>query len=46
MQYAHAIAPGAHIVLVETPVARSQGITGLPEMMDAEKALIDQGEAT
>jgi subtilase family serine protease len=43
VEYAHAIAPGAHIVLVETPVAETEGVTGFPEMMNAEKALIDQG---
>ncbi|MGK4584329.1 S53 family peptidase [Kitasatospora sp. HPMI-4] len=45
VQYAHAIAPDAHILLVETPVAETEGMTGLPEMMDAEKALIDSGRA-
>jgi subtilase family serine protease len=43
VEYAHAIAPGAHIVLVETPVAETEGTTGFPEMMNAEKALIDHG---
>ena len=43
VEYAHAVAPGAKIVLVETPVAQVQGTTGLPEMMNAEKQLIDQG---
>ncbi|OLE27624.1 MAG: protease [Actinobacteria bacterium 13_1_20CM_3_71_11] len=43
VEYAHAIAPGAHIVLVETPVAETEGVTGFPEMMNAEKALIDKG---
>jgi subtilase family serine protease len=43
VEYAHAIAPGAHIVLVETPVAETEGVTGFPEMMNAEKALIDSG---
>jgi subtilase family serine protease len=43
VEYAHAIAPGAHIILVETPIAETEGTTGLPEMMNAEKALIDQG---
>ncbi|MFJ5235119.1 S8 family serine peptidase [Kitasatospora sp. NPDC088391] len=38
VEYAHAIAPDAHIVLVETGVAETEGVTGLPEMMDAEKA--------
>jgi subtilase family serine protease len=43
VEYAHAVAPDAHIVLVETPVAETEGVTGLPEMMNAEKALIDKG---
>ena len=43
VEYAHAVAPGAHLVLLETPVAETEGVTGLPEMMDAEKALIDAG---
>ncbi|MFE7524190.1 S8 family serine peptidase [Kitasatospora sp. NPDC057542] len=45
VEYAHAIAPDAHIVLVETGVAETEGTTGLPEMMDAEKSLIKQGRA-
>ncbi|MGW2250351.1 S53 family peptidase [Kitasatospora sp. NPDC001660] len=43
VEYAHAIAPDAHIVLVETGVAETEGVTGLPEMMDAEKDLIKKG---
>jgi subtilase family serine protease len=43
VEYAHAMAPGARIVLVETPVAETEGVTGFPEMMKAEKALIDAG---
>ena len=43
VEYAHAIAPGAKIVLAETPVAEIEGTTGLPEMMNAEKSLIDRG---
>ncbi len=43
VEYAHSIAPGARIVLVETPVAETEGVTGFPEMMRAEEALIDQG---
>src|SRR6266568_7108770 len=41
VEYAHAIAPGAKIVLAETPVAEVEGTSGLPEMMNAEKSLID-----
>jgi subtilase family serine protease len=43
VEYAHAIAPGAHIVLLETAVAETEGVTGFPEMMTGEKSLIDQG---
>ncbi|WNI14565.1 S53 family peptidase [Actinacidiphila sp. ITFR-21] len=43
VEMAHAVAPGARIVLVETGVAETEGVTGLPEMMDAEKYLIDHG---
>ncbi|MFF4650189.1 S8 family serine peptidase [Streptomyces sp. NPDC001380] len=43
VQYAHAIAPGARIVLVETAVAETEGVTGFPEMMDAERSLIRRG---
>ena len=41
VEYAHAIAPGATILLVETPVAETEGVTGFPEMMQAEKYVID-----
>ncbi|KDN86505.1 S53 family peptidase [Kitasatospora cheerisanensis] len=40
VEYAHAVAPDAHIVLVETGVAETEGVTGLPEMMDAEKSIV------
>ena len=43
VEYAHAIAPGAKIVLAETPVAETEGTTGLPEMMNAEQTLINSG---
>ena len=43
VEYAHAIAPGAKIVLAETPVAEVEGTSGFPEMMSAEKSLIDRG---
>jgi subtilase family serine protease len=41
VEYAHAIAPGAHIVLVETPVAETEGITGFPEIIKAENYVLD-----
>jgi subtilase family serine protease len=43
VEYAHSIAPGAKIVLAETPVAEEEGTSGFPEMMDAEQSLINQG---
>ncbi|GGV11565.1 hypothetical protein GCM10010260_57850 [Streptomyces filipinensis] len=43
VEMAHAVAPGAKIVLVETAVSETEGTTGLPEMMSAEKYLIDHG---
>ena len=43
VEYAHSIAPRAKIVLAETPVAETEGVTGLPEMMNAERALINAG---
>ena len=30
-------------MLAETPVAETEGVTGLPEMMNAEQSLINQG---
>ncbi|MDF3300375.1 S53 family peptidase [Streptomyces tropicalis] len=43
VEVAHAMAPAAKIVLVETAVAETEGTTGLPEMMSAERHLIDHG---
>jgi subtilase family serine protease len=43
VEYAHSIAPGAKIVLAETPVAETEGVTGFPEMMHAEQSLINAG---
>jgi subtilase family serine protease len=43
VEYAHSIAPQAKIVLAETAVAETEGVTGFPEMMNAEQALINAG---
>ena len=43
VEYAHSIAPGAKIVLAETPVAETEGVTGFPQMMQAEESLINRG---
>jgi subtilase family serine protease len=45
VEYAHAIAPGANILLVETPVAETEGETGFPEIVRAENYVIDHGMA-
>jgi subtilase family serine protease len=41
VEYAHTVAPGANIVLVETPVSETEGVTGFPEIVKAEKYVID-----
>jgi len=41
VEYAHAIAPGASILLVETPVAETQGVTGFPQIVRAEEYVIN-----
>ena len=43
VEYAHSIAPGANIVLAETPVAEEEGTSGFPQMMQAEETLINEG---
>ena len=45
VEYAHAMAPGANILLVETPVAETEGVEGFPEMMAAENYVINHGLA-
>jgi subtilase family serine protease len=44
VEAAHAIAPGAKIVLVETGVAETDGPVGVPEMMSAINHLVNAGE--
>ena len=40
VEYAHAIAPGANILLAETPVAETEGVTGFPQIVTAEKYVL------
>jgi subtilase family serine protease len=40
VQWAHAMAPDANILLVETPVAETVGETGFPEIVEAENYVI------
>ncbi len=41
VEYAHAMAPGANILLVETPVAETEGVEGFPEIVKAENYVVD-----
>jgi subtilase family serine protease len=41
VEYAHTIAPGANILLVETPVSETEGVTGFPQIVRAENYVIN-----
>jgi subtilase family serine protease len=41
VEYAHAIAPDAKILLVETPVAETEGVNGFPQIVRAEEYVIN-----
>ena len=41
VEYAHTIAPGASILLVETPVSETEGVTGFPQIIKAEEYVIN-----
>ena len=41
VEYAHAIAPGANILLVETPTSEEEGTTGFPQIVKAEEYVIN-----
>ena len=41
VEYAHAMAPGADILLVETPVAETIGVHGFPQIVKAENYVIN-----
>jgi subtilase family serine protease len=41
VEWSHSIAPGASIVLVETPVAETEGVAGFPQIVEAENYVID-----
>jgi len=40
VEWAHVFAPGAAIVLVETPVSETEGVQGFPEIVTAENYVI------
>jgi subtilase family serine protease len=41
VEWAHVMAPGANILLVETPVSETEGVQGFPEIVKAENYVID-----
>jgi subtilase family serine protease len=41
VEYAHALAPGANILLVETPVSETEGVTGFPQIVKAEEYVVN-----
>ena len=41
VEYAHTVAPGANILLVETPVSETEGVTGFPQIVTAENYVIN-----
>lgn len=41
VEWSHAMAPEANILLVETPMTETEGIYGLPQLMAAENYVID-----
>jgi subtilase family serine protease len=40
VEYSHAMAPGAKILLAETPVAETEGTVGFPQIVEAENYVI------
>ncbi|MFD8720129.1 S8 family serine peptidase [Streptomyces sp. NPDC059629] len=44
VEAAHAVAPGARIVLVETGVSETEGPVGIPEMQSAIDHLVNEGK--
>ena len=41
VEYAHTMAPGANILLVETPVSENEGTSGFPQIVTAENYVIN-----
>ena len=41
VEYAHTMAPGANLLLVETPTSENEGTTGFPQIVQAEEYVID-----
>ncbi len=45
VEYAHAIAPQANILLVETPVSETEGTQGFPQIVQAENYVVNHNLA-
>jgi subtilase family serine protease len=45
VEWSHAVAPKANILLVTTPTAETLGVQGFPQMMNAEQFVVDNGLA-
>ncbi len=45
VEWSHVFAPGANILLVETPVSETEGVTGFPEIVAAENYVINHNMA-
>ena len=43
VEWSHAVAPKASILLVETPEAETEGVQGMPPIIEAENYVIDHG---
>lgn len=41
VEYAHAVAPDANILVVETPVSETEGVTGFPQIVAAEEYVLN-----
>ncbi|MBV8986986.1 MAG: S53 family peptidase [Solirubrobacterales bacterium] len=41
VEYSHAMAPGANVLLVETPVDETEGVQGFPQIVQAENYVIN-----
>jgi subtilase family serine protease len=40
VEWAHTVAPGANLLLVETPVSETEGVTGFPQIVQAENYVL------
>ena len=45
VEWSHVFAPGAKILVVETPVSETEGVTGFPEIVQAENYVINHNMA-